>query len=203
MQELIKTFAINLFSNPIIATIFVSMFPVIEVKGAIPFGQSTQIWGTAALSHTWSFICAILGGLIISSLLLAVLKIIFHYLNKNDKYKNLSNKIKNKLKNKVKKVENTSKLKTYLCLFAFVAIPLPLTGIWSGTLIAALLNLDYLKSILIINLGNLVAGLIISLISYISNDIAIYIFYFFALFLILTVIYYVTKIVITNLKAKE
>ena len=203
MQELIKSFAINLFSNPTIATIFVSMFPVIEVKGAIPFGQSTQIWGTNALSHTWSFICAILGGLITSSILLAVLKVIFYFLNKNDRYKHLTEKIKGKLKNKVKKVESTSKLKTYFCLFAFVAIPLPLTGIWSGTLIAALLNLDYLKSLIILNLGNLVAGLIISLLSFISKDIAIYIFYFFALFLILTIVYYVAKIVITNLKARQ
>lgn len=203
MQEVIKNLAVKLFQNPIIATIFVSMFPVIEVKGAIPFGQSKQIWGNEALSLVFSLICALIGGLIISALILLVLKLTFSFFNKNKKFSSLVERIKSKSSNKINKVLKTTPFKTYLYLFLFVAIPLPLTGIWSGCLIAALLNLDYFKSLIAITLGNAVAGTIIALLSLIAKDVSIYIFYFFAIFLFLTIIYYLTKIIVTNLKARK
>lgn len=203
MQEIIKNLVVNLFSNPVVATIFISMFPVIEVKGAIPFGQSSQFWGVNALSPLQSLLCALLGCLIISTILLALSKLFLKLLSLNEKYNNFTQKIKTSFKNKIKQVEKENKLKTYIYLFIFVAIPLPLTGIWSGCLIAALLNLDYFKSLICVNLGNVVAGFIIYLISYISQDIAIYIFYFFAICLVLTAVYYITKIIITNIRANK
>ena len=203
MQQLIKLLATNLFTSPAVATIFISMFPVVEVKGAIPFGQSSQIWGARSLSPLLALLCSIAGGIIISSLLLFLLKYAFYFLNKNEKYTKLKEKIKTTFQSKLKKVENKNLFKVYLYLFIFVALPLPLTGLWSGCLIAALLNLDYLKSLLTLNLANIVAGSIISLVSFLSKDLSIYIFYFFLIAFILTALYYLVKILILNLKAKQ
>ncbi|HQB61681.1 MAG TPA: small multi-drug export protein, partial [Spirochaetota bacterium] len=53
-----------------------------------------------------------------------------------------------------------------LGLAFFVAIPLPVTGAWTGSLIAYLLKLSYLKSIFFIFLGVVCAGAIVSVITY-------------------------------------
>jgi uncharacterized membrane protein YfcA len=57
-----------------------------------------------------------------------------------------------------------------LGVFIFVAIPLPLTGVWTGTAIAVFLNLKFKNVILPVVIGNLVAGLIISLLAVICIE---------------------------------
>lgn len=49
----------------------------------------------------------------------------------------------------------------YLALLSYVAIPLPLTGVWTGSLIAYLLGLDRIKALISIALGNIIASLLI------------------------------------------
>jgi uncharacterized membrane protein len=51
----------------------------------------------------------------------------------------------------------------YVALFLFVAIPLPGTGAWTGTLAASILNMDFKKSIIAVMGGVVVAGLLIYL----------------------------------------
>ena len=46
MSDIIQKLVLSIFGeNPILATIFISMIPVIELRGAIPFGSSKEIWG--------------------------------------------------------------------------------------------------------------------------------------------------------------
>ena len=47
-------------------------------------------------------------------------------------------------------------------LLAFVAIPLPMTGAWTGALVAFLFGLDFKKSLLIITIGVFIAGIIVT-----------------------------------------
>ncbi|MBQ2662882.1 MAG: small multi-drug export protein, partial [Clostridia bacterium] len=54
----------------------------------------------------------------------------------------------------------------YWGLFLFVAIPLPGTGAWTGSLLAVLMGLKPKKSFLFITLGVMTAGLIMSLVSF-------------------------------------
>lgn len=53
----------------------------------------------------------------------------------------------------------------YVALYLFVAIPMPGTGAWTGTLAASILNLDFKKSVIAISLGVVTAGIIMLLIS--------------------------------------
>ena len=78
----------------------------------------------------------------------------------------LFNKIGGWLTKKAEK--NRAKIEKYSFwgLFAFVAIPLPGTGAWTGSLVAALIRMDFKKAILAVLLGVLSAGVIMSLISY-------------------------------------
>ena len=51
MTEFIQEIVLAIFgNNAILATIFISMIPVVELRGAIPFGSSKEIWGENALS---------------------------------------------------------------------------------------------------------------------------------------------------------
>ena len=54
---------------------------------------------------------------------------------------------------------------TYFALFLFVAVPIPGTGAWTGTLAASILKLDFKKTTLAIMSGVLVAGLIMLAVS--------------------------------------
>ena len=57
-----------------------------------------------------------------------------------------------------------------IALFIFVAVPFPVTGVWTGTAIAVFLNMKFKDSFLPIILGNLVAGSIITLITFLFKD---------------------------------
>ena len=67
-----------------------------------------------------------------------------------------------------KSEKNKSKVTKYemLGLLLFVAIPLPGTGAWTGALVAAMLDMRMKKSLPVIALGVLIAGVIMSLLSY-------------------------------------
>jgi len=52
-----------------------------------------------------------------------------------------------------------------LALISFVAIPLPMTGVWSGAVAAFVFGVPYKKSVLMISIGAVIAGLIVSLVT--------------------------------------
>ena len=54
----------------------------------------------------------------------------------------------------------------FVALMMFVALPIPTTGAWTGSLIASLFGLPFKKSLLAILLGVLICGVIMTLASY-------------------------------------
>lgn len=78
-------------------------------------------------------------------------------------YENLSKKYLTSIQNKVNRFEKKYKRIGFLALVLFVAVPLPLTGAYTGSVASWALNLNRKKSILAISLGVLIAGLIIYL----------------------------------------
>lgn len=81
------------------------------------------------------------------------------------KYKSFG-KIVDKLEARSEKKKDTIVKYQEWGLLAFVAVPLPGTGGWTGALIAALMDLRMKKCLPIIALGVFIAGLIMSLITY-------------------------------------
>ena len=67
-----------------------------------------------------------------------------------------------------KSEKNKDKVTKYkmLGLLLFVAVPLPGTGAWTGALVAAMLDMPLKKSLPVIALGVLIAGVIMSVITY-------------------------------------
>ena len=75
-------------------------------------------------------------------------------------------KIVTKLDEKAQKKSKTVDTASFWGLFAFVAIPLPGTGAWTGALVANILNVKRSKASITILLGVITAGLIVSFVSY-------------------------------------
>ena len=132
-------------------TLLVSMIPVVELRGGIPFG-------TALGLPPWAALCAaVVGNLIPVPFIIVYIRRIFLWLRRRfPKLNRLVDKLERKAHLKGRKV---SKYK-YLGLFVFVAIPLPGTGAWTGSLAAAFLDMRLKNALPAVVLGVLTAGCI-------------------------------------------
>ncbi len=140
----------------ILYTLCISMVPVIELRGAIPvgLGLGLPLWLSVTVS--------IIGNLIPVPFIIIFIKKIFALMRR---WKKLDG-IVTKLENRAEKKSETVKKYAFWGLFIFVAIPLPGTGAWTGSLIAAMLDMPLKKAFPSVLLGVLTAALIVSIVSY-------------------------------------
>lgn len=208
MIEAIENFVINLFNGDSFwATFFISMVPIIELKGAVPFGMSKDIFGESALSPLQAWIASATGSLVPAFFLVWLFVPIMNALKKTKLFKNLSLKLEEKFSLNANKIEENSnrakfkQLKKWLGLMLFVAIPLPLTGAYTGSAIAGYLNIGYVNSLLSIFIGNIIAGGLVVLLCTIFEGYEGYIFGAFVLILIGVLAYKtIRKIILKNKK---
>lgn len=139
-----------------IITAIISMIPLIELRGSILVG------GTLNLPFIETFIASVVGNMIPIPFILLFIEKIFDWMKKVKGLEKIANGIEKKAMSKSEQIEKYG----YLGLFLFVAIPLPGTGAWTGSLLAVLFRLKRWKSLGFIFLGVLGAGLIMSLVSY-------------------------------------
>ena len=159
-------------SHSILATIIIAMLPVIELKGAIPVGMSAKFWGENALSWGQSFWLSLLGSCLVVPILALIFNPLITWLKQTRLLKKLGEFIEKKVKKhsknieeKSQNVENNNRKKTWIkmiAIFAFVAVPLPLTGVWTGACVAVAVGLNFWQTCLSCVLGNMVAGIIIA-----------------------------------------
>ena len=143
----------------LINTIILSLLPISELRGGIPYGVAS------GLSFQLVFIVSVLANI-------AVIPLVFLFLDKINSlllgiqwynrffYKNLA-RAQHKIHKSVEKYG-------YLGLMIFVAIPLPVTGAYTGALGAWALGMDKKKAFYYISLGVIIAGVIVSLAVYLG-----------------------------------
>jgi len=193
MQE----FIVGLVGNDLWATLIMSFVPLIELKGGIVFAR------LAGFDFFYAFLLAYLGSTLVFFPIYFLLKPILNLIKKIKIFSRLAFKIEDYFNGKAdealkaqtdKNKKRDGKLLKQLGVFIFVAIPLPMTGVWTGTAIAVFLNLKLKDAILPVVLGNFLAGLIISLLAQVcillwDINVLNYILYgLFALALILLVV---------------
>ena len=143
----------------------VSMVPVIELRGAIPLGlyaYDLQIVPVTLLS--------IVGNLLPVPFLVLFGGKVLHWLAGFERLGKPFRKILELGEKKVEKMNKNAQRALFWGLFAFVAIPLPGTGAWTGSLIAITLGLKLKKSFPPIALGVLGAGAIIVTLFYLAPE---------------------------------
>lgn len=191
------------------------MFPVIELKGAIPVGMNVEFWGENALDGTRAFLFSLLGSCLIVPILALVFKPLIKWLKSTRIFRKigtfLDNKVKKHSASLVEKTDNlaTSENKTkktwmkFLGVFAFVCVPLPLTGVWTGTCVAVAVGLNFWQTCLSVILGNIVAGLIITTICAIFPQFTTILFLIILAFVLMIIIYSIIKMLLTKKDNKD
>ena len=136
-------------------TVLVSMLPVVELRGGIPFGVA------AGLSMPVAFLAAFLGNMLPVPVILLFAKAVLLWCTKlPGGLGRFFMKIYDKGVKAGEKMQAKAGRGIYWALFLFVAIPLPGTGAWTGCLAATLLDLKFWPSVLAVLCGVMTAGLI-------------------------------------------
>ncbi len=159
MTETITDYLVGLFQGSIpeeLIIFIISMFPVLELRGGMIAAKLLDVELLKAF-----FICYA-GNILPIPFILLFIRRIFKFLKQFKKIGGLIEKLE------VRSMRKSEKVKRWRNwgLLAFVAIPLPGTGGWTGALIAALLDIRIKISFPIIALGVLIANLIMSAFSY-------------------------------------
>lgn len=135
----------------------ISMVPVIELRGAIPVGLSLGM-------PFWTvFLTALIGNLLPVPILILFTRQVFEWLRKKSP---LLERFVSRMERKAEAKRELVDRYKFLGLFILVAIPLPGTGAWTGSLVSAVFGIDLRHALPAIALGVLTAGIIVSVISY-------------------------------------
>lgn len=136
----------------------ISMVPLIELRGAIPVAVGLDL----GLPEWAVLLTAIIGNLIPVPLIYLFARKILEWGShqKWKQFKKFCNWCLKKGQKGGEKLLAKAHGGVYWALFLFVAVPIPGTGAWTGTLAASILNLDFKKTVLAISAGVIVAGLI-------------------------------------------
>ncbi len=143
--------------NNLLNIIGLSMLPISELRGGIPLALA---YGFSPISAF--LICTLANIIVIPIVFIFLEKINILFLNIKP-YKSFFHRTVEKSRQKIhKKVEKYG----YLGLMIFVAVPLPITGAYTGALGAWALGMDKKKAFASIALGVIIAGIIVTLVSY-------------------------------------
>ena len=194
--------AVNNFTgNPSITTILVSIVPMIELKGSILFARASGI------DFFMSYLLSYLGSTAVFFPIFFLLIPVLNLLKKIRAFNSFALSVENYFSNRAQLVAQKQKgrlsetaLKA-LGVFIFVAIPLPMTGVWTGTAIAVFLGLKFRHALPAVALGNLIAGLIISVLAELFSEYINYILY--AIFGLVLIVVIITAIKIARSKPKK
>lgn len=172
------------FHYPELVTVLVAILPIVEARGAVPFAINMGI--KPVLAGLYSF----LGSSVMAPILIAAFLPLVKWMMRTKGFKKIGETIYEKFEKKSQSVMKDSeeaespqeptpeaetgepvkkkkKLsadgKKMLGVFAFVAIPLPLTGVWTGSAVAAITRLPFHKALIAVLSGNLVANVILTL----------------------------------------
>jgi uncharacterized membrane protein len=134
----------------------ISMTPIIELRGALIAAPLLDVGFWQAL-----LIC-IIGNMLPVPFIILLARPVFTWLKKRKIFSRFTSKFEDKIAKKADKVMKNAAIG----LFLFVAIPMPGTGAWTGSLIASLFNMRFKYALPSIFAGVVVAGLIVSLGAY-------------------------------------
>lgn len=144
------------FMNPYLKIVILSLLPISELRGSIPVGL------TSGLSIVVVYPIAVLCNLLVFPIFYLFLSTLHHLLLRFNFYRKSFEAFLERTRRRTKpKIEKYG----YLGLTLFVAIPLPVTGAYTGTLAAWFFKMNKRNSFFAVLVGVIIAGIIVSLVS--------------------------------------
>lgn len=151
----------NLFGSTVSGSVFVtflvSMVPIVELRGGLPLGVSL------GLSPLLSLVVSVVGNMVPVPFIIFFIQKIFKWLRARSAW---LERLVSRMERKADKNSGLVEKYSLIGLYILVAIPLPGTGAWTGSLVAALLEIKPRRAFPAIALGILTAGLIMLLVTY-------------------------------------
>lgn len=150
----------NLWSSTfgkILMTFFISMVPVIELRGAIPVAVSN------GLNYWVAIVVSVLGNLVPVPFIILFIRKIFAFMRKHS---TKLDSLVTRLEKRAEKKSDVVMKYAFWGLFILVAIPLPGTGAWTGALVAAMLDMRLKTAFPAIALGVVGAAIIVTFVTY-------------------------------------
>ena len=144
------------YIGKVISTFVVAMVPVIELRGAIPWGvaHGLDVWSASVLS--------VIGNMVPVPFIIIFIRKIFELMRK------ISPKLDGvvtKMESKAEKHRETVNKYKFWGLLILVAIPLPGTGAWTGALVAAMMEMRLKDALPAIFVGVVVAAVIVAMVT--------------------------------------
>jgi uncharacterized membrane protein len=132
--------------------------PIVEMRGAVPVAQGLYGFGWVA-----SFFWAFLGSMLPAPIILKLADPVIAWCNRKSP---LCARLAGRAIERTRKhFAKDHRRFGEIALLIFVALPLPGTGVWGGSLAAVLFGVPFVRAMWLIGVGNAVAGLLISLAS--------------------------------------
>lgn len=133
-----------------------AMLPLTELRGAIPIGIAM------GLNPIGVYIVSVIGSTIVSIPLIFTFRHVLNFFRSIDIFVPLVKKVDIKIESGMKRLKSIS----ILGIILFIGIPLPTTGTWTAAAIASILKMRIKTSLLGVLIGNMMSGIIVSLISF-------------------------------------
>ncbi len=159
MSESIAEYIVNLLGgkiSPELIAFIVSMLPILELRGGLIAAKLMEI------EFFKAFAICFIGNMLPIPFILLFIRKIFSWLKKIPSVEKVIVKLEAR---SIRKADRVEKYRLW-GLLVFVGIPLPGTGAWTGALVADLLDIRIKHSLPVISAGVLIAGIIISTLSY-------------------------------------
>lgn len=133
-----------------------SMVPITELRGAIPIGMALK------LNPIGVYLSSVIGSTLVAIPLVLAYRHVVKFFKEKNMFLFLLRRVDNKIETSMKKMKAAS----FIGIILFVGIPLPTTGTWTAAAIASILSIRLIEALSGIFIGNILSGLIVSLLSY-------------------------------------
>jgi len=147
-----------------VVILLIAMVPIFELRGAIPVAKALEILLSVKIPIWKVYPTAVIGNMIPVLPILLFLEPVSNFLKAHSKladrfFEWLFDRTRRRIKSKIEKYGA-------LGLMLFVAIPLPVTGAWTGCIAAFLFGIQTRRAFPSILAGVMIAGVIVSIITY-------------------------------------
>ncbi len=209
LTEKIIDFVRELIGNDYWTTVLISIIPIVELRGAIPAAMNMGINAFASFALAWA------GSALVAPILLLILRPVLDWMKKCKPFASLAHAVESGFKSKAMKVvgdaggeltvEQAKKLerKKMLGVYLFVAFPIPLTGVWTGSAVATFLDIPFFKSLAMVWLGNLTAGGIVTVLAVLLKAHMNTVLDIFFVIVILVLLFYIITLTVKMVKNKK
>ena len=133
-----------------------SMVPITELRGAIPIGMALK------LNPIGVYLSSVIGSTLVAIPLVLAYRHVVKFFKEKNMFLFLLRRVDNKIETSMKKMKAAS----FIGIILFVGIPVPTTGTWTAAAIASILRMRLIEALSGIFIGNILSGLIVSLLSY-------------------------------------